>query len=137
MIDIVKFYIQFNRYKKYTHDELSNHIAPSIKHGQYKKFTDDKGVFGFVNWAFLNEEAEELYKKTGIIKNDKWQSGSRLWLYDIVILRNARIVMSWVYNYFKDYLQTNQCINWLRLDENNNVYRISKNKELPKAIKGF
>ena len=88
--------------------------------------TDDKGVFGFVNWAFLNEEAEELYKKTGIIKNDKWQSGSRLWLYDIVILRNARIVMSWVYNYFKDYLQTNQCINWLRLDENNNVYRISK-----------
>ena len=89
MIDIIKFYIQFNRYKKYTHDDLSKHIEPSIKHGQYKKFTDDNGVFGFVNWAFLNKEAEELYKKTGIIKNDKWQSGSRLWLYDIVISRNA------------------------------------------------
>ncbi|HSG31495.1 MAG TPA: toxin-activating lysine-acyltransferase [Thermodesulfobacteriota bacterium] len=126
MEDIIKFYIQFNRYKKYTNVELSKHIEPCMKHNQYKRFDDDKGIFGFVSWAFLNEEAEELYKKKGLIKNDKWQSGNRLWLYDIVILRNARIVMSWVYNYFKDYLQTNQCINWLRLDDNNNIYRISK-----------
>jgi len=126
MEDIIKFYIQFNRYKNYTHDEISNHVEPSIKCNQYKKFEDDKGIFGFVSWAFLSKEAEELYKKTGVIKNYKWQSGNRLWLYDIVILRNARIVMSWVYNYFKDYLQTNQCINWLRLDDNNNIYRISK-----------
>ena len=126
MEDIVKFYIQFNRYKNYTNDEISTHIEPSIKYGQYKKFVDDKGIFGFVSWAFLNKEAEDQYKKSGIIKKDKWQSGDRLWLYDIVILRNARIVMSWVYNYFKNFLKTNQCINWLRLDNDNNIYRISK-----------
>ncbi len=97
-----------------------------MKHNQYKRFDDDKGIFGFVSWAFLDKEAEELYKKKGLIKNDKWQSGNRLWLYDIVILRNARIVMSWVYNYFKNYLKINECINWLRLDDNNNIYRISK-----------
>lgn len=126
MEDVIKFYIQFNRYKNYTHNEIFNHVEPSIKHNQYKKFVDDKGIFGFVSWAFLNEENENQYKKTGIIENNQWQSGDRLWLYDIVILRNARIVMSWVYNYFKNFLRTNQCINWLRLDDNNNIYRISK-----------
>ena len=33
---------------------------------------------------------------------------------------------NWHKNLFKDYLKTNECINWLRLDNNNNIYRISK-----------
>ena len=78
-----------------------------------------------MNWAFLNEENEQNYKLNAKINKDQWQSGDRLWLHDILILRNARIVMSWVYNHFKNFLKTNQCINWLRLDDNNNIYRIS------------
>ena len=73
-----------------------------------------------------NKENELFYKKKGTVKNNTWQSGTNLWLCDIVIIKNARIVMSWVYNYFKDYLKTNECINWLRVDNNNNIYRISK-----------
>ena len=34
--------------------------------------------------------------------------------------------MRWVYNYFKGYLETNQSINWLRLDKQNNIYRVGK-----------
>jgi len=125
METIINFYKQFNRYKKYNNIDLEYHIAPSIKCNQYKLFKDDKGIFGFVNWAFLNKECEDQYKTNAIIKKDKWQSGDRLWLYDILILRNPRVVMSWVYNYFKNFLKTNQCINWLRLDDNNNIYRVS------------
>ena len=61
-------------------------------------------IFGFVNWAFLNEENEQNYKSNAKINKDQWQSGDRLWLHDILILRNARIVMSWVYNHFKNFL---------------------------------
>ena len=34
--------------------------------------------------------------------------------------------MSWVYNYFKKKLKTNESINWLRLDSKDKVYRVSK-----------
>jgi len=125
MQSVVNFYKQFNKYKNYNVIELSHHVEPSIQANQYKVFRDDKGIFGFVNWAFLNEENEQNYKSNAKINKDQWQSGDRLWLHDILILRNARIVMSWVYNYFKNFLKTNQCINWLRLDDNNNIYRIS------------
>ena len=125
MQSVVNFYKQFNKYKNHNVIELSHHVEPSIQANQYKIFRDDKGIFGFVNWAFLNEENEQHYKSNAKINKDQWQSGDRLWLHDILILRNARIVMSWVYNHFKNFLKTNQCINWLRLDDNNNIYRIS------------
>ena len=126
MDNIINFYKIFNKYKNNTNDDLYYHILPSINCRQYKIFEDDKGIYGFVNWAFLNKEEEDYYKEKAIIKKNKWQSGTNLWLYDIIISKNAREVMGWVYNYFKDYLNVNQCINWLRLDDNNNIYRISK-----------
>lgn len=126
MQDIINLYKQFDKYKDNTDKDLSNHILPSIQCNQFKKFEDDKGLYAFVNWAFLNKENELFYKQKGTVKNNTWQSGTNLWLCDIVIIKNARIVMSWVYNYFKDYLKTNECINWIRVDHNNNIYRISK-----------
>jgi len=126
MDNIINFYKTFNKYKNNNNDDLYYHILPSINCRQYKLFEDNNGIYGFVNWAFLNKEEEDHYKAKAIIKKNKWQSGTNLWLYDIIISKNAREVMGWVYNYFKDYLNVNQCINWLRLDDNNNIYRISK-----------
>jgi hemolysin-activating ACP:hemolysin acyltransferase len=99
---------------------------PSINLNQYKIFEDSKGIYGFVNWARLNNIDEEYYTKTGSLNKNQWNSGKKLWLYDIVILRKAKEVMRWVYNYFKGYLRTNESINWLRLDKQNNIYRIGK-----------
>tara|TARA_B100000900_G_scaffold409151_1_gene424566 strand:+ start:2048 stop:2452 length:405 start_codon:yes stop_codon:yes gene_type:complete len=126
MNDIINFYKQFNKYKDNTTEDLYYHVYPSINCKQYKIFKDNKGIYAFVNWALLNKEEENYYKSKAIIKKDKWQSGNRLWLYDIVISKNAKQVMRWVYNYFKNYLKINECINWLRLDSKNNIYRISK-----------
>ena len=126
MDKIINFYKTFNKYKNNNYDDIYYHILPSINSNQYKIFEDQQGLYGFVNWAFINKEEEDNYKSKGMIKKDKWQSGNNLWLYDILISKNAREVMSWVYNYFKNYLKVNECINWLRLDDNNNIYRISK-----------
>jgi hemolysin-activating ACP:hemolysin acyltransferase len=126
MDKIINFYKTFNKYKNNNYDDIYYHILPSINSNQYKIFEDQQGLYGFVNWAFINKEEEDNYKLKGMIKKDKWQSGNNLWLYDILISKNAREVMSWVYNYFKNYLKVNECINWLRLDNNNNIYRISK-----------
>ena len=63
MQDIINLYKQFDKYKDNTDKDLANHILPSIQCNQYKKFEDDDGIYGFVNWAFLNKENELFYKQ--------------------------------------------------------------------------
>ena len=126
MQDIINLYKQFDKYKNNTDKDLSNHILPSIQCKQYKKFEDDKGIYAFVNWAFLNNTVENNYKTTGRLYKHQWQSGKNVCLYDIIIIRKAKTVMKWVYNYFKDYLNVNESINWIRLDNNDNIYRVAK-----------
>jgi hemolysin-activating ACP:hemolysin acyltransferase len=124
--EIINLYYKFDKYKKNTYPELYYHILPSINLNQYKIFKDEQGIFGFVNWAYLSKEIENSYIKTSTIYKNEWKSGNFLWLYDIVILRKSKEVMSWVYNYFKKLLKTNESISWLRLDKNDKVYRVAK-----------
>ena len=124
--NVISLYHNFNKYKKNTYPELYYHILPSINLNQYKIFKDDQGIYGFVNWAYLSKEVEKSYIKTSKIYKNEWKSGDYLWLYDIVIIRKSKKVMSWVYNYFKELLKTNESISWLRVDKNDKVYRVAK-----------
>ena len=124
--EVIGLYYNFDKYKKNTYDELYHHILPSINLNQYKIFKDEQGIYGFVNWAYLSKEIEKDYIRTSKIYNDEWKSGNLLWLYDIIIIRKSKEVMSWVYNYFKKLLKTNESISWLRLDNKDKVYRVGK-----------
>ena len=124
--EIINLYYKFDKYKKNTYSDLYYHILPSINLNQYKVFKDEQGIFGFVNWAYLSKEIEKSYIETSTIYKNEWKSGDYLWLYDIVIIRKSKEVMSWVYNYFKKLLKTNESISWLRLDKNDKVYRVAK-----------
>jgi len=123
--DIIKLFQTFDKYKDNSYQELYYHILPSINLNQYKTFKDEKGLYGFVNWAKLDNKDEDQYNQTGFLYKSQWNSGKNIWLYDIVIIRKTKEVMRWLYNYFKGYLEVNQPINWLRLDKQNNIYRVS------------
>ena len=125
MDNIIKLYKKFDKYKDNSYQELYYHILPSINLNQYKTFKDEKGLYGFVNWAKLNNKDEDQYSQTGFLYKSQWNTGKNIWLYDIVIIRKAKEVMRWVYNYFKGYLEVDQPINWIRLDKQNNIYRVS------------
>ena len=126
MDSIIKLYQSFSKYKKDSYTDLYYHIQPSINLNQYKIFNEGNKIYGFVNWAFLSDSVADQYKKTGTLYKWEWQTGKNLWLYDIIIKKNSKQVMSWVYNYFKEYLKVNQSIHWLRLDTDNNVYRMGQ-----------
>ena len=123
---IINLYYLFPKYKNNTYQELFYHILPSLKLNQYKLFEDKDGVFGFVNWAYLNSDIEKEYIKNAKIYKNEWKSGVNLWVYDIIIIRKSKEVMSWVYNYFKKLLKTDESISWLRLDKDEKVYRVAK-----------
>ena len=123
---IIHLYKMFPKYENNTYHELYYHVIPSIELNQFKIFEDEDGVYGFVNWAYLNKSTEQTYQQYSKIYKNEWNNGFNLWLYDIIISRKPREVMSWVYNYFKKKLKTNESINWLRLDSKDKIYRVSK-----------
>ena len=122
---IIRLYKYFPKYQQNSYSDLFYHILPSLQANQFKVFEDKDGVYGFVNWAYLNKDVEKAYVTSSKIYKNEWKSGVNLWLYDIVILRKSKEVMSWVYNYFKKLLKTNESISWLSLNKQDEVYRVS------------
>jgi len=121
MQDVINLFNNFDRYKG---KELTNYLEPSIKLNQYKKFYDNNELVGFVNWAYIHDLVEKRFKQTGKIKSNEWNSGSNLWLIEIVSVKNTFKMMRWVYNYFRKQLKLNHSINWLRVDSD--IYRVGQ-----------
>ncbi len=121
MQDIINLFNNFDRYKG---KELTNYLEPSIKLNQYKKFYDNNDLVGFVNWAYIHDLVEKRFKQTGKIKSNEWNSGSNLWLIEIVSVKNTFKMMRWVYNYFRKQLKVDHSINWLRVDSD--IYRVGQ-----------
>ena len=57
--EIIFFYKSFNKYKNYNYNELYNFLYPSYQFKQFKIFKN-KEIYGFVNWAFVNENAKNF-----------------------------------------------------------------------------
>ena len=52
---IINFYSQFDRYNHLTYVDLYQHISPSIRNNQFKVFHTNGKIWGFANWALLND----------------------------------------------------------------------------------
>ena len=120
---IINLYKSFNRYKNNTYEELYNHILPSINYNQYQIFNDSE-VYGFTNWAFVNEQTENNFLKTGIIED--WNCGNIMLHIDFIATKNVKQIMSWLKNNSAKVLGLNKKIHWVRLDNENKVRKIMK-----------
>ena len=119
---IIELYKKFDKYKYVDDESIYYKILPSLRLNQYKS---DNETY-FYNWAYLNDKAQKEYIETGNIQPFNWRSGNNLWLYDIVILKDAKKVMRKLIDKFKQELKVGECINWLRLDNEDYIYRVSK-----------
>ena len=82
-------------------------------------------MIGYTNWAFLSDDAQKRYLSTSFLNSNDWNSGDNVWHIDTICVKNIRKVMFWTKQYFKTILKVGQCLNWLRIDVNNNIYRRS------------
>ena len=120
--NIIKLYKKFDKYKWLNEQSIYYKILPSLRLNQYKS---DEQTY-FYNWAYLSDKVQKEYIETGNIQPFNWRSGNNLWLYDIVILKDAKKVMNELIEKFKQELKVGECINWLRLDNEDDIYRVSK-----------
>ena len=125
MHEIILFLQTFDKYKQFTYEELWLHIQPSYFHNQFKVFKDEDGkVFGFVNWAWVNEKIKEHYIKTGKVK--KWNCGDILLPVNCIAKNNLKEIAKWCKNEATKIIGVNKEISWLRMDENFIMKKISK-----------
>ena len=122
--NVVNFYKSFNRYADNSKSELFDHLSRPFFSKQYKIFYRDHGISGFISWAYLDYESQEYYKTTGKILN--WKSGNIIWLVDVLALNDIQSIVKWGKKYFTHELGINQKVNYLRIDKESNITKISK-----------
>jgi hemolysin-activating ACP:hemolysin acyltransferase len=123
---VIHLYRQMPRYDKYTYAQLAGMILPSINLDQYQIHRLGKQDVGFTNWAFINDIVQQRYKTSGRLKDNEWNCGKNIWVMAVVAKSNAREIINWVKEYFKPKLEVNECVKWLRVSDDNNIYRASE-----------
>ena len=119
--NIISLYRNYNIYNQCSENDLIQHILPSLYLNQYKVFRyNDTGVaYAFTNWAFLNNEAQNRYKITGVLNKFDWDSGKNCWHIDTVNIATNKLIeiYNWTASYFAKILTDDEYFNWLRLDK--------------------
>ena len=129
--EAIRLYKDQQIWKHMTTKELADYIIPSIALNQYHLFKyDTTGVaYAFTNWAFLSKEAEERFKKTGIVERFDWDSGNNVWHIDTINTHKGKIndIYKWTaYNFLK-ILPEDTEVNWIRLTKSGDgIKRINK-----------
>ena len=126
IIEIVKLYRKFSKYDSYTDREIAKSIIPSLSLSQYTVFKNKKNlkVYGFVNWAFMNNENKKLFLSTGIIDDFNWNTGSNLIFIELVATKNIKQIFDWSVKKASTFNNIEKEFNWIRVN-NNKVKRIN------------
>ena len=123
---IIHLYRQFKQYDKFTYAELTKMITPSLNLDQYQIHRVGNQDVGFTNWAFLSDTVEERFKLSLRLKDNEWNCGDNIWVMQILAKSHAKEIMKWVKDYFRDKIEVNESVKWIRADENFNIYRRSE-----------
>ena len=126
IIEIIKLYRKFYKYDSYTDREIAKSIIPSLSLSQYTVFKNKKNlkVYGFVNWAFMNNENKKLFLSTGIIDDFNWNTGSNLIFIELVATKNIKQIFDWSVKKASTFNNIEKEFNWIRVN-NNKVKRIN------------
>lgn len=120
---IVHLYRQFPQYDKYTYEQLVKMITPSLNLDQYQIHRIGNEDIGYTNWAYISDTVEQRFKLISKIKPNEWNCGDNIWVMQFLAKKNALQIFYWVKDYFKDKIQVNDSVKWLRTNDTHKIYR--------------
>jgi cytolysin-activating lysine-acyltransferase len=123
---IIHLYRQFPKYDKFTYKQLTEKITPSVNLDQYQIHRIGSEDVGFTNWAYLSDNVEQRFKLIGKLKPNEWNCGDNIWVMQVVAKSNAKEIMKWVKDYFRDKIEVNESVKWIRADKDFQIYRRSE-----------
>ena len=119
LLDIISLYKDhYDNWRNDTLKDIYHHIYPSLYLGQYTINRDDDGkIYGFTNWAFFNEDAEQNFLDNRSPRMEDWLSGDKTWIIDSIYTK-AHNGMKFNKTFFTHLLGPGKTIQWLRLAPN-------------------
>lgn len=123
---IIHLYRQFPKYDKFTYKELTEMITPSVNLDQYQIHRIGNEDVGFTNWAYLSDNVEQRFKLIGKLKPNEWNCGDNIWVMQVVAKSNVKEIMKWVKDYFRDKIEVNESVKWIRANNDFQIYRRSE-----------
>jgi cytolysin-activating lysine-acyltransferase len=123
---IIHLYRQFPKYDKFTYKQLTEMITPSVNLDQYQIHRIGSEDLGFTNWAYLSDNVEQRFKLIGKLKPNEWNCGDNIWVMQVVAKSNAKEIMKWVKDYFRNKIEVNESVKWIRADKDFQIYRRSE-----------
>ena len=125
--DIIDFFQEFKQYENISKKEIQFQLKPSIQLNQFKLFQDQK-IYGFVNWAFLNEIQKTKFLNHAIIDDTNWKCGHNLCFANFVCSKNIRDMINWCKDYFGGELKYDNAL-WVKAFKNNRIMRYNNKWE--------
>ena len=123
---VVHLFRHFPKYDKLSYEFLVKMITPSINLDQYQIHRIGNQDVGFTNWAYLSDNVEQRFLFTKKLKDNEWNCGNNIWVMNVLAKSNCLQIMKWVKNYFRDKIEVNESVKWVREDNNFNIYRKSE-----------
>jgi len=123
---IIHLYRQFPKYDKFTYKQLTEMITPSLNLDQYQIHRIGNEDVGFTNWAYLSDNVEQRFKLIGRLKPNEWNSGDNIWVMQVIAKSNVKEIMKWVKDYFRDKIEVNESVKWIRANNDFQIYRRSE-----------
>ena len=121
IIDIIRLYRNFVKYNTLSDRDIAKQIIPSLSLNQFNmfKYPTTVVVYAFTNWAYLNKDVEERFKKTGVLENLDWNSGDICW--HIETVNTAPNKLKEIYTktaerLSKDINDNSKYVYWLRMN---------------------
>ena len=123
---IIHLYRQFKQYDKFTYAELVKMITPSLNLDQYQIHRVKNQDVGFTNWAYLSDTVEERFKLSLRLKDNEWNCGDNIWVMQVIAKSHVKEIMKWVKDYFRDKIEVNESVKWIRANNDFQIYRRSE-----------
>ena len=123
---IIHLYRQFPKYDKFTYKQLTEMITPSINLDQYQIHRIANQDVGFTNWAYLSDNVEQRFKLIGRLKPNEWNCGDNIWVMQVIAKSHVKEIMKWVKDYFRDKIEVNESVKWIRANNDFQIYRRSE-----------
>ena len=139
--DAIRLYKEQEIWKHMTTKELAEYLIPCIALNQYHVFRyETTGVaYAITNWAFLSDEAQERFKKTGRLERFDRDSGKNVWHIDTINNHKGWLnkIYGWTAKHFPTFLDDNEYVNWIRITKSGNAIRGVNRIKVKDGVKKF
>lgn len=139
--DAIRLYKEQEIWKHMTTKELAEYLIPCIALNQYHVFRyETTGVaYAITNWAFLSDEVQEKFKRTGKLDRFDWDSGKNVWHIDTINNHNGRIndIYKWTAFNFLKILPEDTEVNWIRLSKSGDAIKRINKMTIKQGVRKF